>query len=137
MSFQHLDDDEKAIAKKLAHAFSQTLQEGYIRDKRGPCPSVFHDACAQMLRRSCLPKPVAASFAEKPVWTTSPQWAQWLAFEADGHWLWLSHKPSVEGQKWSKPNRARGGMHLYIDAWESEQLARRRWWHFLEERPAG
>lgn len=65
----------------------------------------------------------------------APSWAQWLAFEANGHWLWFSSKPTAQGQKWTKPERSAGGMHLYIDAWEDERLCRHSWMHFMEPRP--
>lgn len=134
MSFEHLDEDEKTLARKLAFAFCQTLQDGYIRDKRGPCASHFHDACAQLVRRARAPQ-TPTTFMEKPSWLDAPQWARWLTFEADGHWLWFSHKPLALVLKWSKPDRASGGMHLYLDAWEDERLCRKSWRHFLEERP--
>ncbi|XTQ92600.1 hypothetical protein ACQR5W_11815 [Xanthomonas sacchari] len=38
----------------------------------------------------------------KPSWDTAPEWANWLAMDEDGEWLWYELKPfkSFENGFW-------------------------------------
>ena len=59
----------------------------------------------------------------KPKWEDAPEWAQWLAMDANGVWFWYSDKPAVDGDCW----RSNGKYSCACDGdeWESE----------IEERP--
>jgi len=32
----------------------------------------------------------------KPIWNDAPQWAQWLAMDANGRWWWYAEEPRPE-----------------------------------------
>lgn len=32
----------------------------------------------------------------KPSWDEAPEWAKWLAMDADGDWYWYLNEPKVE-----------------------------------------
>lgn len=34
-------------------------------------------------------------------WSTAPEWARWLAMDANGSWWWHSKKPVIVGKEWS------------------------------------
>lgn len=36
----------------------------------------------------------------KPDWKTAPEWAQWLAMDADGGWRWYAIEPIKLGCAW-------------------------------------
>ncbi len=43
----------------------------------------------------------------RPHWKDAPQWAQWLAQDADGEWFWWESMPIlvVGAQKWTAGGR--------------------------------
>lgn len=43
----------------------------------------------------------------KPDWKDAPEWAEWLAMDADGEWYWYSKKPFcyVEYCGWGSDGR--------------------------------
>lgn len=37
----------------------------------------------------------------KPSWKDAPEWAQWLAMDEDGQWVWFETEPHlVSDQEW-------------------------------------
>lgn len=36
----------------------------------------------------------------KPDWKDAPDWANWLAMDADGEWWWYERKPEFFGSYW-------------------------------------
>ncbi|XQA74642.1 hypothetical protein ACM9XA_03635 [Xanthomonas sacchari] len=36
----------------------------------------------------------------KPSWDDAPDWAQWLAMDADGQWYWYESKPEWHFGTW-------------------------------------
>jgi hypothetical protein len=61
----------------------------------------------------------------KPDWKDAPEWARFLAMDADGDWFWFEEKPTRKGAAWC-PVYGRYGQ------WESCQGD---WTASLEERP--
>ena len=39
----------------------------------------------------------------KPDWENAPDWAQWVAMDADGTWWWFDEKPQEIGREWMAP----------------------------------
>lgn len=44
----------------------------------------------------------------KPSWDEAPSWAQWLAMDNDGYWLWYENKPCWKHSlgEWERRNYA-------------------------------
>lgn len=36
----------------------------------------------------------------KPLWSTAPSWAKWLAMDADGGWCWFECEPKQGNILW-------------------------------------
>lgn len=36
----------------------------------------------------------------KPDWKDAPEWAKWLAMDADGHWYWFEGEPKLREDCW-------------------------------------
>lgn len=36
----------------------------------------------------------------KPDWKDAPEWARWLAMDADGDWFWFEDRPSCNRKAW-------------------------------------
>ena len=36
----------------------------------------------------------------KPEWKDAPDWAQWLAMDANGDWYWYELEPDYNGEEW-------------------------------------
>jgi hypothetical protein len=36
----------------------------------------------------------------KPDWRDAPEWANFLAMDWDGEWVWHEHKPSIHDGVW-------------------------------------
>lgn len=41
----------------------------------------------------------------KPDWKDAPDWANWLAQDADGEWFWWKAKPKISGGQFWMPSR--------------------------------
>jgi hypothetical protein len=72
----------------------------------------------------------------KPNWENAPEWAQWLAQDADGQWCWFRHKPLKE----SEPAMWNNNLSLSVKGqpqWQraSKQSSSVNWRRTLEERP--
>lgn len=41
----------------------------------------------------------------KPDWKDAPEWAQWLAMDGDGRWVWYDRKPFFDDadEIWQQP----------------------------------
>lgn len=39
----------------------------------------------------------------KPDWKDAPEWARWLAMDANGFWWWYEEEPVASGKAW-KPS---------------------------------
>lgn len=64
----------------------------------------------------------------KPDWKDAPEWARWLAMDADGEWFFYEEKPSLGVKVWY-PNGARPVSRL------ASPPASEKWKNSLEERP--
>ena len=72
----------------------------------------------------------------KPSWENAPEWAQWLAQDADGEWCWFRHRPLKDS-----------GMHIWNNnvslavkgemQWQrsGESAPNENWRNTLEKRP--
>mgnify|MGYP006440564041 CR=1 FL=1 len=69
---------------------------------------------------------------DKPKWQDAPDWANWLAQDADGRWYWFENPPLIIDdhiyQEWVKPS----GKHQYT----YQQSKVFNWKLALEERPS-
>jgi hypothetical protein len=36
----------------------------------------------------------------KPDWKDAPEWANWLAMDADGKWFWHEYEPRLRQRDW-------------------------------------
>lgn len=59
----------------------------------------------------------------KPDWKDAPEWAQWLAQDANGIWYWHENEPHIAGKSWWSD-----GEHRAVEK-------RREWRETLEQRP--
>jgi hypothetical protein len=72
----------------------------------------------------------------KPSWKSAPEWANWLAQDADGEWCWFKHKPvqDPEMQIWNNDVSlaVKGEMQ-----WQKsgESAPNENWRKTLEKRP--
>ena len=63
----------------------------------------------------------------KPNWNNAPEWAQWVAQDADGQWTWYDRKPmQFNTHIWYNDSQ-------YFVAYNDE--ANNNWQKTLEERP--
>lgn len=60
----------------------------------------------------------------KPDWKDAPEWAQYLAMDADSNWYWFEYQPSIHRNIWWDE---RGRVE---DAFLSDN-----WQESLEQRP--
>lgn len=37
----------------------------------------------------------------KPDWNDAPEWAEWLAMDADGQYWWFEKEPKFEDEEWN------------------------------------
>jgi hypothetical protein len=44
----------------------------------------------------------------KPDWKDAPEWAQWLAQDYDGEWVWHEERPKLTEGCWFSLGRSRG-----------------------------
>lgn len=49
-----------------------------------------------------------AELQNKPSWNEAPEWANWLAQDNDGQWVWYKTKPLVEGNEFDGGERLLG-----------------------------
>jgi len=61
----------------------------------------------------------------KPDWNDAPEWANYVAMDADGEWFWFAHKPTPHTHMWG-PN---GGQCELASATDTN------WASTLETRP--
>jgi hypothetical protein len=40
----------------------------------------------------------------KPSWNDAPEWANYLAMDSGGSWLWFENKPLLRSGSWIKAN---------------------------------
>lgn len=72
----------------------------------------------------------------KPSWENAPEWAKWLAQDADGEWCWFRHKPLKE----SEPAIWNNDINLSVKdetQWRraGESKPNENWRRTLEKRP--
>lgn len=60
----------------------------------------------------------------KPDWKDAPEWANWLAMDQDGEWIWHEHEPEQGGRYWLSVERGRRA-----------KAGETRWQDTLEQRP--
>ena len=79
----------------------------------------------------------------KPSWSQAPEWAQYLAMDADGFWFWYLEVPEPEDSKWmpdntyelaAKPKRFAELKPKKLNKFEKE-LYKAVWKTTLERRP--
>ena len=58
----------------------------------------------------------------KPSWNTAPSWANYLARDSDGEWIWHKEKPIQKNYYW-------------VSSGKQELAGEENWWESLEERP--
>lgn len=64
----------------------------------------------------------------KPDWKDAPEWAKWLAMDADGIWTWFQKKPTK--------NKDDMAYYEYGESrWEFASFPRVQWETSLEKRP--
>lgn len=63
----------------------------------------------------------------KPDWKDAPEWAQWVAMDADGDWWWYENKPEFDGEsdRWVLPEND-FGRSIQCEKKESEDSLERR-----------
>ena len=59
----------------------------------------------------------------KPDWEDAPEWANWLAMDRDGDWVWHERKPVKEKNYWRPTGR-----------WDWVETVIRKWSETLESR---
>ena len=60
----------------------------------------------------------------KPSWDDAPKWANYLAMDENGTWIWYAAEPFVEGDGW---------VNQKANSFEEAKIA--GWKESLEERP--
>lgn len=60
----------------------------------------------------------------KPDWKDAPEWANWLAMDEDGFWLWHENRPNKLMESWSVEGLSKVA-----------QRPSNRWAYSLEGRP--
>ncbi len=66
----------------------------------------------------------------KPSWKDAPEWANYLAMDADGIWVWYENRPEAEEYYWE-----RGMMGRLQLADEVFDQGERPWYEAIFERP--
>ncbi len=61
----------------------------------------------------------------KPSWDTAPEWANWLAMDADGTWFWYEQEPQRFGDGW----------RVVSGDWDIAQPWLYKWKETREQRP--
>lgn len=71
----------------------------------------------------------------KPPWKDAPEWAQWLAQNADGDWYWYADKPRifVTTSRWASSRRWKHGWSDIAGIGKPDP----NWRATIEQRPAG
>ena len=64
----------------------------------------------------------------KPDWKDAPEWANWLAMDADGRWYWYHNTPYVWGDMWGCSGNFDYSGHIVSTINDN-------WYETLEERP--
>ena len=64
----------------------------------------------------------------KPNWEDAPEWANWLAMDADGEWYWFEEEPEIEGDGWDLYKSMQQNRHELASAG-------RCWTQSLERKP--
>jgi hypothetical protein len=69
--------------------------------------------------------------SEKPSWDLAPEWANYLAQDRDGGWIWYEHEPKAEDTQWVLPS--------FICRWKYHKVHTviENWEDTLEQRPTG
>jgi hypothetical protein len=60
-----------------------------------------------------------------PDWSQAPEWANYVAMDADGEWFWYSEEPTIVDNVWIPD----GGHHIYAGTTDSP------WTSSLSTRP--
>ena len=62
----------------------------------------------------------------RPSWNDAPEWANWLAMDADGEWYWFEREPEIEGDGWDQDKGMSENRHelASVDSW-TRSLERR------------
>lgn len=53
-----------------------------------------------MRKEDSEPERQPAASGDKPSWNDAPEWAQWVAQDADGEWFWYEEKPGLASCTW-------------------------------------
>lgn len=83
----HCDDGATLIAEN-----SET-QQLWLTERSFLKPITEDEADEACLR-------LAQFFGMKPSWKDAPEWATYLAQDADGQWYWYQHKPRTGREEW-------------------------------------
>jgi len=54
----------------------------------------------------------------KPRWEDSPDWANWLAQDKDGRWMWYDAKPDQDFDCWVASHKGEFVEFAYIEEWQ-------------------
>lgn len=88
---------------------------------------------------------VTDEWESKPSWRDAPEWAQWLAMDAEGKWFWYESKPYLDSYSVEKEEQGEYELWDSLDRWSfacTEYFEEYRyriedgWMDTLEERPA-
>ena len=53
----------------------------------------------------------------KPEWSEAPEWAQYLAQDADGEWYWFELQPSKESEYWFLASCVGQSQRVFAEPW--------------------
>jgi hypothetical protein len=69
--------------------------------------------------------------SEKPSWNLAPEWANYLAQDRDGGWIWYEHEPKAGDTQWH--------LSVFKSRWkyQKEHTVIENWEDTLEQRPTG
>ena len=69
--------------------------------------------------------------SKKPSWDLAPEWANFLAQDRDGAWVWYEMRPDPDSSQWIVSN--------YMSEWRyhREHIVIDNWQDTLEQRPTG
>lgn len=68
-------------------------------------------------------------FDNKPSWDDAPEWANWMAMDANGEWCWYENKPIVDSGTVSWEPRSGN------ERWSTARYDTTYWMTTLEQRP--
>lgn len=63
----------------------------------------------------------------KPNWEDAPEWAQWLAQDANGQWYWYSTRPIRHKGAWFNGHD--------LSRFAGDWMRNKKWYDTLERRP--